>query len=108
MDTENLGDLDTKQPSNKGDTMSKYTVLFSDGRKSSRKSPISLEKAQKFVGGYVEVVRLGGRKVLLVNEDARVIKNRPPVNKEASNVAGQEILGNAVVLESLNDLRDKP
>lgn len=61
-----------------------------------RKSKVSLEDAQKFVGGYVEVVSLGKRQ-MLVNEEGLLIGL--PVNPEASQLAGQMIVGNALVLE---------
>ena len=57
----------------------------------------TLEEAQEFVGGLVELVRLEDGDQMLVNEEG-VMQNLP-VNFEASFQAGKVILGNAIILE---------
>jgi hypothetical protein len=71
--------------------------------KTLKDTPPSLEEAQKFVGGYVEVVSFvapleSGNHVaqLLVNEEGLLMGL--PVNEEASRLAGQRIVGNALLL----------
>ena len=59
-------------------------------------TPPTLAEAQTAVGGYVEVVRIDGRE-LLVNEEG-LLRNLP-VNREASALAGQHIVGDVVILE---------
>ena len=59
-------------------------------------SPPSLEEAQKAVGGYVEIVKVGEAQ-LLVNEDGLQLKL--PHNPAASEVARQAICGNALLLK---------
>lgn len=63
-----------------------------------RKSPPTLEEAQTFVGGYVEVVGLPGGSQLLVNADGRLAGL--PVNERASTVHGGavDIVGNVMCL----------
>jgi len=57
--------------------------------------PPTLEEAQAFVGGYVELIRVG-KGQLLVNEEGRLRKLEH--NVEASDLAGQFIVGNALFL----------
>ena len=78
-------------------------IIRTNGTTEDRKRKISLPSAQKIVGGYVEVVRLPVG-VLLVDEDAQVKRERPPVNEAASRLAGQVILGDAIYMEKLSDL----
>jgi hypothetical protein len=59
-------------------------------------APPTLEEVQSFVGGIVEVVRLPGGAQLLVNEEGLIYGL--PLNKEATQIAGQSIVGNALVL----------
>lgn len=54
----------------------------------------TLEELQGFVGGYVEIVNLGGR-TMLVNEDG--IPKKLTVNVKASMLAGQTILGDVLI-----------
>jgi len=56
----------------------------------------SLEKAQKAVGGYVEMHHLAGGEQMLMNEDARAL--RLPVNEAASDLLGVEVRGDVLVL----------
>ena len=58
-------------------------------------TPPSLEDAQRMVGGYVEMLQLGHAQ-LLVNEHGRL--RNLPVNDAASHIAGQTIVGHAVLL----------
>jgi hypothetical protein len=54
-------------------------------------------KLQTFVGGMVTFVNLPHRKVLVVNEEG-LLKRMPP-NMEASVLAGQLIVGTAVLCD---------
>lgn len=56
----------------------------------------SLEEAQKAVGGYVEIIPVGDGQ-LLVNEEGRIAGL--PINPQASEAAGQPIVGNALLLK---------
>ena len=62
----------------------------------------TLEEAQKEVGGYVEMIRVEGGQ-LLVNEEGRLAGGFElrslPHNPTASEIAGQEIVGNALFLK---------
>lgn len=58
---------------------------------------LSLEDAQKMVGGWVEVVSLKDGKMMLVNEEGALKKL--PFNPLATLFAGQAILGNAIICE---------
>lgn len=68
----------------------------------------TLEEAQAFVGGYVELIQLpGGNRQMLVREDGLLIKGLE-TNPEASHIVQNEslimlsqrgIVGNAMILE---------
>jgi hypothetical protein len=60
-------------------------------------APPTLERAQAIVGGYVELVTLLNGDQLLVNEDGRM--RGLPVNIPATLLAGQEIVGHALLLK---------
>ena len=57
----------------------------------------SLSEAQEMVEGYVELVRLEGGDIMLVNEDGRMEKDP---NQTASELAGQMIFGDVVVIRN--------
>lgn len=78
-------------------------IIRTNGTTEDRKRKISLPSAQKIVGGYVEVLRLPAG-VLLIDEDACMKREKPPVNEAASLLAGQVILGDAIYMASLNEL----
>ena len=59
-----------------------------------KKEEISLKSAQETVGGYVERVVCPDGSILLVNEEG--LLHGLPVNKEASAIAGQTIVGNVI------------
>ena len=80
----------------------KAVVIEPDG--SSRnlrfKQPDTLAALQKAVGGYIEKVELLPRNpdlVLLVNEEGRLAKL--PYNDRASMLAGEPIVGPAIVIK---------
>tara|TARA_R110000824_G_scaffold384020_1_gene577827 strand:- start:875 stop:1102 length:228 start_codon:yes stop_codon:yes gene_type:complete len=56
----------------------------------------SLEEAQKAVGGYVEIITL--REGQLLFDEEGLLKGLPH-NHEASKMAGQLIVGNALLLK---------
>ena len=57
----------------------------------------TLQDAQKFVGGLVEMIYLTNDRQMLVNEEG--IMHNLPINSSASFVAGNVILGPALILE---------
>ena len=60
-------------------------------------NPPTLSEAQKAVGGYVEVLVLPDGRQLLVNEDG--LQEGLPLNKNASLIAEQIILGDVLILD---------
>ena len=67
---------------------------------------LTLEEAQKFVGGYVQLIKLSNGQRMLVDEEARIKTPRPKVNKEASKILQNnhwvetvKVLGNAIIIE---------
>ena len=56
----------------------------------------TLEEAQKYVKGYVELLELSCGGCLLMNEEAKL--NNLEINKNASILAKQPILGNVIYL----------
>ena len=74
----------------------------------TKQSPtLSLEDAQEWCGGYVEMVKLKDGRRILVDEDAKFKTPRPPINKEATDIINKsgiyifkiDVLGKAIVLE---------
>jgi len=59
-----------------------------------KKVKISLSDAQATVGGLVQVVRCPDGTKLLVNEEGLLY--RLPFNQEATELAGQPIVGNVI------------
>jgi hypothetical protein len=57
---------------------------------------VTLEEAQRLVGGYVEKIVTYSGAILLVNEDGRA--KGLTLNLDASAVAGKDIVGDAVLL----------
>ncbi|MPZ50842.1 MAG: DUF3846 domain-containing protein [Dehalococcoidia bacterium] len=58
----------------------------------------TLAELQALVGGYIEMVRIpgdAGKRVFFVDEEGR-LKKLPP-NVRASHIAGQLLVGNAVL-----------
>lgn len=60
----------------------------------------SLEELQGFVGGYIEIVRLGANKVMVINEEGKL--HNLPLNIKATGIIQQYgrndvIVGNALV-----------
>lgn len=60
-------------------------------------NPPTLPEAQKAVGGYVEVLVLPDGRQMLVNEDG--LQEGLPLNKNASLIAEQIILGDVLILD---------
>ena len=56
----------------------------------------SLQEAQKFVGGYVELLQYDDCQ-LLVNEHG--VLNDLPLNEAVSTLCGQNIYGNVMILK---------
>jgi hypothetical protein len=67
------------------------TTYISDGE-------VSLEQAQELVGGYVTHVPIPSRPDSQMFVDEEGLIKGLPVNKEASELAQQTIVGNAIVL----------
>ena len=67
---------------------------------------LTLKDAQKFIGGYVERVKLVDGRRMLVDEDAQLKKSK--INKEATDIFNKSgtspfmynIFGNVIVIES--------
>lgn len=55
----------------------------------------SCKELQGYVGGYIEIVRLPNNYILVVDEEGR-LKNKK-LNKKASELAGQSIVGDVVL-----------
>jgi hypothetical protein len=58
---------------------------------------LTLEEMQEFVGGLIELVYLKNGDHLIINEEGILLEL--PQNHEASEIAGQIILGNALILK---------
>jgi len=56
-----------------------------------------LRELQEIVGGYIQPIYLGNGEVMIVNEEGLMIGL--PHNQVASRIAGQRIVGVAVVMD---------
>ena len=63
----------------------------------------TLDELQKLVGGYVITVRLNDGYKMYVDEDGLLL--RLPYNKRASEMAGQTIVGKALVAYKKEQLK---
>ena len=62
----------------------------------------TLQELQKAVNGYIQVVSIHegehAGKLIIVDEEG-LLKEEPIVNKEASNIAGQLIIGQVILID---------
>jgi hypothetical protein len=61
----------------------------------------TLEEAQEFVDGYVELLELENGDCLLMNDEAKLYQNSQ-VNAKATTLAGRLILGNVIHVKKKN------
>lgn len=82
----------------------KGRVLYVDGREefieSKNGTDFSLEELQTIVGGHIEIVQLGDKRIMVVNEEGKL--NRLPVNVKATFIVNgigykDTIVGNVLV-----------
>jgi len=82
--------------------MNKAIIVRVDGTEQELDHRPSLKEAQEIVGGYIEFVKVGGNKTLVVDEEGK-IKNKPTnwviTNIYGSKIYGGYIVGNVIVLE---------
>lgn len=72
------------------------TVIQADGTSAEHPYPTTLKGWQAFVGGYIEVVQLKER-LLIVDEDG--LGKNLPVNLQASRLARRPLVGPAVLVQ---------
>lgn len=82
--------------------MSKATVVKVDGSEQELDHRPSLEEAQQIVGGYIELVKVGGNRALVVDGEGK-LKNKPTnkaiTSEYGSSIYGSFIVGDVIVLE---------
>jgi len=89
--------------------MNSATIIRADGTEEALDHRPSLEEAQKIVGGYVELVKVGGNRTLVVDDEGK-LKGKP-ANKVitiiyGSQIYGGYIVGDVVVLEGWKTVGD--
>lgn len=57
----------------------------------------TLDELQKIVGGYIEIIGTPQGKILVINEEGKL--KGLPINIAATDIAGQEIVGDALYTE---------
>jgi len=77
-------------------------ILKVNGTKVVLSDRPTLEEAQEYVGGWVELIKIYGG-AMFVDEEGRLKAYEQ--NKEATKEAGKEICGNAVVLKGCKTLK---
>jgi hypothetical protein len=78
------------------------TLIKADGNVVEDYDVSSLEKLQKAVGGYIQIVTIDNQTCLVVNEEGLLMEL--PVNNWASSYSGQLIVGD-VILMKRNEIR---
>lgn len=75
------------------------TLLKSDGSSTSNVEIDTLQQQQALVGGYIEYVPVvqNMHELLIINEEGR-LQDMPEINEVASLLAGQVIVGDAVLV----------
>jgi len=73
------------------------TLLKSDGSKQEGVNVSTLKSMQDMVGGYIEFIYLPTGQMLIVDEEGR-LKNYP-LNKQASELCGQLIVGDVILAD---------
>ena len=88
----------------------RYAVLITTDGEIISKAPkngtdFSLEELQEFVGGYIEILRMGGSLIMVVNEEGKLLDL--PSNKTATKEYwfytknySDYIVGNVLICES--------
>tara|TARA_R110000751_G_scaffold276486_4_gene377356 strand:+ start:2761 stop:3018 length:258 start_codon:yes stop_codon:yes gene_type:complete len=61
------------------------------------KGSSQLSQLQDIVGGYIEVVQIGGGEIAIVNEEGLIYGL--PYNQNASMLSGQDLVGNVVIMD---------
>ena len=56
-----------------------------------------LKQLQDIVGGYIEIVQLGGGEIAVINEEGRM--HGLPYNQNASMVTGMDLVGDVVIMD---------
>lgn len=83
------------------------TVIFADGAQKnvepSNGTDFSLEELRGFVGGYIEIIRLGENRLVIVNEEGKILGL--PKNTFATKIiqsAGRQdiIVGNVLICDT--------
>ena len=81
--------------------MIKYIKVFeargSEYEEILQKGSAQLRQLQDIVGGYIEIVNLGGGEVAVVNEEGRI--NGLPYNANASMLSGMDLVGDVVFMD---------
>lgn len=77
-------------------------IIKTNGEKSNvtpkNGEDVQLEEMQEIVGGYIEIVRLDEKTIMVVNEEGLVYNL--PYNAKASRLCGIPIVGDVLVCES--------
>ena len=69
----------------------------------NNKSDFSLKEMQDIVGGYIEIVHLGNRKCMVVNEDG--VYMNLPLNHKASNMYQRNVILGDVLICNSNQIK---
>ena len=73
----------------------KATVIKVDGTITELDHRPTLEEAQKIIGGWIELVKVGDNKTLVVDEEGK--PKHKTTNKVATDMYGNQIYGGYVV-----------
>ena len=86
------------------------TLIKSNGEEinviPNNKKDFQLDELQKYVGGFIEVVRTKGNKIMVINEEGKI--NDLPINQKASQFYQYNefdfIVGDVLICQS-NEIR---
>lgn len=88
----------------------RYAVIITTGGELINTTPkngtdFSLKELHEFVGGYIEILRMGGHLIMVINEEGKLLDL--PLNKTATEIfwgntgnTSDYIVGNVLICES--------
>lgn len=82
--------------------MGKATVVKVDGSVQELDHRPTLKEAQQIVGGWIELVKVGGNKTLVVDDEGKMknkLTNKVITDKYGSSIYGGYVVGDVIVLE---------
>jgi hypothetical protein len=79
------------------------TLIKTDGKAKPFRELPSFEECRNLLRAHIEIVRINSQQILLVDEEG--LMKRLPRNESASKISGQDIVGDAILLGTAEEVR---